>query len=152
MRAHELAEPYPSVSTDDSALDAARLLAERKLPALLVLDADQQPYAIVPGSQLIKQLVPDYVLETPHVAAVIDDRHLAEVTEKIAGLTVTQWLPPRTYTPPVVGPDAGALQVAALMARTHGPLVAVVERDGDQVRLVGAITAARLMERLIGGS
>ncbi|WP_406269196.1 CBS domain-containing protein [Streptomyces sp. NBC_00191] len=152
MRAHELAEPYPSVSTDDSALDAARLLAERKLPALLVLDADQQPYAIVPGSQLIKQLVPDYVLEDRHVAAVIDDRHLAEVTEKIAGLTVTQWLPPRTHTPPVVGPDAGALQVAALMARTHSPLVAVIERDGDQVRLVGAITAARLMERLIGGS
>jgi CBS domain-containing protein len=152
MRAHELAEPYPSVSTDDSALDAARLLAERKLPALLVLDADQQPYAIVPGSQLIKQLVPDYVLEDPHVAAVIDDRHLAEVTEEIAGLTVTQWLPPRTYAPPVVGPDAGALQVAALMARTHSPLVAVIERDGDQVRLVGAITAARLMERLIGGS
>jgi hypothetical protein len=35
---------------------------------------------------------------------------------------------------------------------THSPLVAVIERDGDQVRLVGAITAARLMGQLIGGS
>lgn len=152
MLARDLAEPYPHVSTDDSAVDAARLLAAQQLPALLVLDTDQQPYAIVPGSQLIKQLVPDYVLEAPHIAAVIDDRHLAEVTEKIAGLTVTEWLPPRTYTPPVVGPDAGALQVAALMARTHSPLVAVIERNGDQIRLVGAITAARLMQRLLGGT
>ncbi|TQK49955.1 hypothetical protein FBY35_0246 [Streptomyces sp. SLBN-118] len=150
MRAHELAEPYPSASTDDSASDAARLPAERQLSALR--DADQQPYANVPGPQLIKQLVPHYVPETPHVAAVIYDRHLAEVTEKIAGLTVTQWLPPRTSAPPVVGPDAGALQVAALVARTRSPLVAAIERDRDQVRLGGAITAARLMQRLIGGS
>ncbi|MCX4581521.1 CBS domain-containing protein [Streptomyces sp. NBC_01481] len=152
MLARDLAEPYPSVSTDISAVDAARLLTEHELPALLVLDTAQRPYAIVQGSQLIKQLVPEYVLEDPRRAAAIDDRHLAEVTEKIAGLAVTAWLPPRTYTPPVVGPDAGALQVTALMARTHTPLVAVIERDGNQVRLVGAITAARLLERLIGGS
>jgi CBS domain-containing protein len=152
MRARDLAEAYPYASTDDDAVEAARLLAENKLPALLVVDADQRPYAIVPGSQLIKQLVPDYVLEDPLLAAVIDDRHLEGVTERLAGLTVAEWLPRRGYTPPVVGPDAGALQVAALMARTHSPLVAVIEREGDQVRLVGAITAARLMERLIGGS
>ncbi|WP_406400887.1 hypothetical protein OH805_17735 [Streptomyces sp. NBC_00879] len=131
MLARDLAEPYPSFSTDDSAVDAARLLTEHKLPALLVLDTDQ-------------------LLEDPRRAAAVDDRHLADVTEKIAGRTVTEWLPP--YTPPVVGPDAGALQVAALVARTHTPLVAVTERDGNQARLVGAITAARPLERLIGGS
>lgn len=35
------------------------------------------------------------------------------------------------------------------MARERSPLVAV-ERDGGQGRLVGALTAARLMERLLG--
>ncbi|MFC7303964.1 hypothetical protein ACFQVC_07015 [Streptomyces monticola] len=39
-----------------------------------------------------------------------------------------------------------------LMARTHTPLVAVIERDGDQAGPVGAGTAARLMAELIGGS
>lgn len=89
------------------------------------------------------------VLEVPHAAGVIDDRHLAEGTERIAGQTVTDWLPPRAYAPPVGWPEARALQVAALTARERSPLVAV-ERDRDQVRLVGALTAARLMERLIG--
>ncbi|MFB7224831.1 hypothetical protein [Streptomyces sp. NPDC056227] len=144
MFARDLAEPYPSVSTDDRAAEAARLPAGQ-LPALVVLDTDQRPYSSAPDSQLIKQLLPHYVLEDSHVAAVIDDRTVAEVTEDIAGRTGTERLPPRTHT----GPDAGALQVAAHMARTRSPLVAV-ERDGDQVRLVGAITATRLMERLIG--
>ncbi|MGB8939088.1 MAG: hypothetical protein WCD21_02440 [Streptomyces sp.] len=49
------------------------------------------------------------------------------------------------------GPKAGELQIAALMSRTHSPPVAAVERDGDRTELVGAVTAARLMERLIGG-
>ncbi|KAB1150138.1 CBS domain-containing protein [Streptomyces luteolifulvus] len=152
MSARELAEPYPSVSTDDDATDAARLLAEHKLPALLVVDRDGQPYAIVPGSQLIAQLLPEFVLEDPLFAAVIDDRELDEVPGKLAGLTVAEWLPRRRFRPPTVGPDASVMHIAALMARTHTPLVAVVERDGDQPRLAGAVTAARLMERLVGGS
>lgn len=64
---------------------------------------------MVTGSQFLKQPAPDYVLEAPHVAAVIDDRHLAEVMEDIAGRTVSEWLPPWMYT----RLDAGALQVAA---------------------------------------
>jgi CBS domain-containing protein len=152
MSARELAEPYPSVSTDDDAMDAARLLAEHKLPALLVVDRDGQPYAIVPGSQLIGQLVPEYALEDPLLAAVLDDRDLDEVPAKLSGLTVAEWLPRRRFRPPTVGPDTSVMHIAALMARTHTPLVAVVERDGDRSWLAGAVTAARLMERLIGGT
>lgn len=94
--------------------------------------------------------MPEYLREEPRLSAVVDHQNLDVTTESMAGLTVAEWLPPRTHTPPVVGPDTGALQVAALMARTLTPLVAVIERDADQVRLVGAITAARLMERFIG--
>ncbi|WP_240134503.1 CBS domain-containing protein [Streptomyces sp. MUM 178J] len=149
MLAHDLAEPYPSVTTDDPASDAARLLAEKQLPALLVLDADGQPYAIVPGSQLVRQLVPEYVMEDPLLASVIGDRHEEGLIDAIADLTVAEWLPRRAYSPPFVGPDAGALQVAALMARTHSPLVAVIERDAQGVRLLGAITAARLVRHFL---
>ncbi|MEV5433222.1 CBS domain-containing protein [Streptomyces sp. NPDC052701] len=150
MSARELAEPYPYVSTDDAATDAALLLAEHKLPALLVTDRDEQPYAIVPGSQLLGQLVPAYALEDQHLAASMDDRDIDEVPEKLARLTVAEWLPPRRFRPPTVGPDASVMHIAALMARTHTPLVAVVERSGERTRLAGAVTAARLLERLVG--
>ncbi|MET9956555.1 CBS domain-containing protein [Streptomyces sp. NPDC006339] len=145
MRACDLAEPYPFVTTDDDAIDAARMLAEQSLSALLVLDADGQPYAIVPGSQLIGRLIPAYVSEDPALAGVLGGRGDGELAERLAGLTVAEWAPRRLYPPPVVGPDAQPMEVAALMARTHSPLVAVIERDGSRVTLLGTVTAARLM-------
>ncbi|MFP1626344.1 CBS domain-containing protein [Streptomyces sp. 5K101] len=149
MRARDLAEPYPFVTTDDDAIDAARMLAEQSLPALLVLDTDNQPYAIVPGSQLIRQLLPAYIAEDPALAGVVVEQHNGELAERLAGLTVAEWVPRRLYAPPVVGPDARPLEVAALMARTHSPLVAVIERGSDGVTLLGTITAARLMQHFL---
>ncbi|MFK0222314.1 CBS domain-containing protein [Streptomyces vinaceus] len=149
MPARDLAEPYPHVTTDGRAVDAVRMVAEWNLPALLVLDADGTPYAVVPGSQLVRQLVPEYVMEDPLLAAVIDERHADALAEDLAGKTVAEWLPRRTFKPQYVGPDAGTLQIAAVMARTHVPLVAVLEREGEGSRLVGVVSAARLMRHLL---
>ncbi|WP_371591711.1 CBS domain-containing protein [Streptomyces virginiae] len=149
MIARDLAEPYPHVTTDDQAVDAVRLLAEHDLAALLVLERDGTPYAVVPGSQLVRQLVPEYVMEDPLLAAVIDDRHADSLTEGLAGKTVAQWIPARSFKPAFVGPEAGALQIAALMARTHVPLVAVIDRDEEGRRLVGVVSAASLMRHLL---
>nr|WSW42441.1 CBS domain-containing protein [Streptomyces sp. NBC_01001]WSW63117.1 CBS domain-containing protein [Streptomyces sp. NBC_00998] len=149
MIARDLAEPYPHVNTDDLAVDAVRLVAEHNLAALLVLDSDGTPYAVVPGSQLVRQLVPEYVMEDPLLAAVIDDRHADSLTEDLAGKTVAQWIPGRSFKPAFVGPEAGILQIAALMARTHVPLVAVIDRDDDGRRLVGVVSAASLMRHLL---
>ncbi|MFE7276097.1 CBS domain-containing protein [Streptomyces sp. NPDC057623] len=150
MRARDLAEPYTFVTTDDDAIDAARMLAEQSLPALLVLDSDGQPYAIVPGSQIIRQFIPAYIAEDPLLAGVVDERNDAEVAERLTGLTVAEWVPRQRYLPPVVGPDARPMEVAALNARSHCPLVAVVERDGTQVALLGTVTAARFMQHFVG--
>jgi CBS domain-containing protein len=149
MRARDLAEPYPFVTTDDDAIDATRMLAGQSLPALLVLDADNQPYAIVPGSQLIRQLIPAYIAEDPVLAGVGGDQHEGELAERLAGLSAAEWAPRRLYAPLVVGPDARPMEVAALMARTHSPLVAVIERDSNGVRLLGTVTAARLMRHFL---
>lgn len=149
MRARDLAEPCPAVSADDDALMAARLFVERRLPALLVLDADQRPYAIVPGSQLLRVVVPDYALEDSAQALALHDSELEWLAEKLEGLTVAQWLPGHRTLPTIAGPDTGVARIAALMIRTHTPLVAVVESDGHTTRTVGAITAARLMEHFL---
>ncbi|MGG7569263.1 CBS domain-containing protein [Streptomyces sirii] len=152
MHARDLAEPYPFVTTDDDAIDAARMLAEQSLPALLVLDSDGQLHAIVPGSQLIRQLIPAYVAEDPALAGVVGERHDRELTERLAGLTAAERAPRRLHPPPVVEPDARPMEVAALMACTHSPMVAVIERDGDAVTLLGTVTAARLMQHFIAAA
>ncbi|MGW0758396.1 CBS domain-containing protein [Streptomyces sp. NPDC002814] len=151
MRARDLAGPYPAVSADDDALGAARLLVREQLPALLVLDRDDYPYAVVPSARVIGALLPWYMREGPVPTTMVDDHFDEEAREAMTGRSVTEWLP-RRITPPVVGPDAPPSQIAALMARKDAPIVAVVERNGDKATLIGAVTATALLEHFIGGS
>ncbi|UIX34115.1 CBS domain-containing protein [Streptomyces sp. GQFP] len=152
MRARDLAGPGPFVTTDDDAMNVARLPAERSLSALPALDTGGQPYAIVPRSQLVRQLLPADIAEDPVLARIAGAQHPAELAERLAGLTAAESAPRRLYPPPVVGPDARRLEVAILMARTHSPLVALVERDGTNVTVIGTVTAARLMRYFLEGT
>jgi CBS domain-containing protein len=148
MRARDVAEPFPLVTVDTEAIEAARLLAERRLPGLIVLDRAGRPHAILPGSQVLRFMIPGYIQDDLSLAHVLDERHADRLSEALAGKTVQQLLPPRRDELPVVDGDATAVEIAAVMARWHSPLVAVVERD----QLLGAVTVSRLLGLLLPGS
>lgn len=152
MRARDLAVEYETVGLDSDALDAARLMAEQRLPALLVVDERGAPKAILPASQMVKILVPAYVVEDPTLAAVVDERHADRLCEALAGRKVRDCLSKSTPPPAVAAPDDTALEVAAQMAQVRSPLVAVVEKGGAGVRLLGVITASHLLERLLAAA
>lgn len=149
MRARDLAVEYETVGVGTDAMQAARLMAEQRLPALLVLDEEGAPKAILPASQMIKVVVPEYVVEDPTLAAVVDERHADRLCQALKGRTVRDCLSESVPEPPVAAPDDTALEVAALMARVRSPLVAVVEKDKAGARLLGVITASDLLDRLL---
>ncbi|NUL08477.1 CBS domain-containing protein [Streptomyces lunaelactis] len=149
MRARDLAVEYETVSVDSDALEAARLMAEHQLPGLLVLDENGEPKAILPASQMIKVLVPTYVLEDPALAAVVDEKHAARLCRPLVGRPVGDCLSSKATKPPIAAPDDTALEVAALMAQVRSPLVAVAERDRSGTHLLGVITASHLLHRLL---
>ncbi|MGW1531208.1 CBS domain-containing protein [Streptomyces aureus] len=149
MRARDLAEEYETVGLDSDAMDAARLMAEHRLPALLVLDEQGAPKAILPASQMIKTLVPGYVIEDPTLAAVVDERHADGLCAALKGRKVRDCLSTATPPPVVAAPDDTALEVAAQMAQARSPMVAVVGKDTAGSRLLGVITASYLLERLL---
>lgn len=150
MRARDLAVEYEAVHIDGDALEATRLMAEHRLPALLVLDTEGAPAAILPASQMIKVLVPGYVIEDPALAAVIDEGHADRMVQSLAGRTVRECLSSQSPPLAVAAPDHTALEVAALMAQARSPLVAVAEKDKQGVHLLGVITASQLLHRLLG--
>ncbi|MDO0909859.1 CBS domain-containing protein [Streptomyces sp. DT2A-34] len=152
MRARDLAVEYETVSVDTDAMEAARLMAEHRLPALLVVDDDGVPKAILPASQMIKVLVPEYVIEDPTLAAVVDERHADRLCQALRGRKVRDFLSKNIPAPPVAAPDDTALEVAALMAQVRSPLVAVVDHDKAGAHLLGVITAAHLLERLLAAA
>jgi CBS domain-containing protein len=148
--ARDLAHPYPTVRVDDDAQEAARLLVREQLPALLVLDQVECPYAIVPAAQLLGALVPEHDRLDP-LLTLIADRLDGAARETLSGRSVADWLPRHRVTPGLVGPEDSPSEVAALMTRKGCPVVAVIDRDGGAVTLLGAITADVLLEHFIGG-
>ncbi|GAA4358565.1 CBS domain-containing protein [Angustibacter luteus] len=150
MRARELAEPFPIVSLDDEAMSAARAMAGQRLPGLIVCDAGGRPYTILPGSQVLRFLIPRYIQDDPGLAGALDEQAADDLCHKLVASTVRDLLPrPQDVDElPVVDADATSLEVAAVMARMHSPVVAVVDDDGER-HVVGAITVSRLLEHLL---
>ncbi|MFT7869099.1 MULTISPECIES: CBS domain-containing protein [Amycolatopsis] len=142
MHAVEMAEEYPVVDLDSDALDAARMLAERRLPGIVVTDAAGCPQSILPASQVVQFLVPSYVRDDPSLAGVLDESMADRVADKLSGKTVRTLLPEKPSELPRVQADDTIVEVAAIMARLRCPLVAVMEDK----RLLGVISASRLLE------
>src|SRR3954471_23774092 len=142
MHAGEMAEEFPVVDLDSDALDAARLLAEHRLPGIVVTDRSGCPQSILPASQVVQFLVPSYVRDDPSLAAVLNESMADRVAGKLEGKTVRSLLPDEPAELPRVNADDTIIEVAAIMARLRCPLVAVMEDK----RLLGVISASRLLE------
>lgn len=146
MRARDLVSDCRTVRLDTPAIEAAKLLADEDLPGLVVVDDRGLPLTVLPGTQVLRLGVPAYIQDDPSLARVVDEASADVFLRELRGRTVAECLPEQQRELPVVAPDATALEIAALMARTRSPLVAVV----DPVQgMRGAVTLAALMDRIV---
>jgi CBS domain-containing protein len=148
MRARDLAQDLPTVRPDEPALTAARLIAERRLPGIAVVDAEGRPVAVLPASQVLRSVVPDYVQDDPALARVVDEAGAERMCgQRLSGERVGDLVRAGRHRVELaaVDGDATVLECAALMARLRSPLLVVVE--DRHVR--GVLTAAHLLEVLL---
>ena len=146
MHAEHIAEEFPVVSIDSGALDAARLLAEHRLPGIVVTDSAGKPYAVLPASQVVRFIVPRYVQDDPALAGVLNDSAAGRGAQKLGGKTVRDVLPEHLMDVPAANADDTIIEVAALMVRLRSPLVAVLKNG----KLHGVISASRLLSAALG--
>jgi CBS domain-containing protein len=116
-------------------------------PGLIVLDHRGLPHTILPGMQVLRFAIPRYVQDDPKLAAVVDGVSADAFCQALAGTAVRELLPAKAHELPVVDGGDTVLEIAAVMARTRTPVVAVVE-DG---RLLGAVTLDALLDRMLPG-
>ncbi|MEV0830350.1 CBS domain-containing protein, partial [Nonomuraea rubra] len=93
MRARDLIIDFPTVTSDTSIAAAARLLAQQRLPGLIVVDEQGLPLSVLPGTQVLRLAVPDYCQEDPALARVVDEEHADRFLRSVAGRTVRDALP-----------------------------------------------------------
>jgi CBS domain-containing protein len=131
---------------DDDALDAVRLMAEQRLPGIVVCEPDGRPSRILPGTQVLRFVIPRYVQDDAALAGVMGERGSDRLLGELAGKKVRELLADRAEADLAIArPDDTVLELAVLMARTHSPVVAVVEDD----RLIGCVTLPRLLDVLL---
>ncbi|WP_409434370.1 CBS domain-containing protein [Mycobacterium sp. SMC-14] len=141
MHAEQIAEEFPVVAIDSDALAAAKLLAEHRLPGIVVTDAAGKPYAVLPASQVVRFIVPGYIQDDPALAGVLSESMADSSAEKLRGKAVRAMLPEHLPEVPIAGAADTVIEVASTMARLRSPLVAVVKNG----KLHGVITASRLL-------
>ena len=147
MRAGDVAIPMSTVTESTSAREAAKVLAAQDLPGLIVVDGKGRPLTVLAGTQVLRMALPSYCQDDPALARVIDEAAADVILDGIGERTVADLLPKSRPELPAVSADATLLEVAAVMARSNVPLVAVV--DQDRV-MTGAITLDGLLDRMLG--
>src|SRR6266540_2849199 len=146
MRAGDLATPYPTVEFSTPVVEAARSLLGQNLAGLIVVDGSGRPSTILPGTQVLRLAVPSYCQDDPALARVIDEASADVFLRGLGKRTVAESLPRERRELPVLDPHATVLEVAAVMARTRSPLVAVAEPGGP---LLGAVTLDAPLDRVL---
>lgn len=141
MRAAEIAREFPVITIDSDALDAVRMIADQRLPGVLVVDATGGPFAVLPASQVVRFIVPAFVQDDPLLAGVLSESVADHIAERLAGKTVADMLPKHLVDVPPAQFDDTILEVAAKMARLRTPLIPVIMNG----RLQGVITATQLL-------
>ena len=149
MQARDLAVAYPTVTMDTDALTAARLLTEHNRPGLIVVDERDHPVAVLPGSQVLRVMMPSYVQDDPALARVLDEGFADSICASLAEHTVKELVPKDRPVLPVANPDDTVLEIAAMMAANRSPLVAVLDGKGAGAPLLGAISIYDLLGRIL---
>jgi predicted transcriptional regulator len=147
MRARDVAIKMSTVAEDLPAREAVRVLAAQDLPGLIVVDGRGRPLTVLAGTKVLRMALPSYCQDDPALARVIDEAAADVIFEGIGDRTVADLLPRDRPELPVVSADATMLEVAAVMARSNVPLVAVV--DSNRV-MTGAITLDALLDKMLG--
>ena len=101
---------------------------------MIIVNANGHPLAILPGSQVLRLLIPLYVQEDPALARVLDEAFADRIWEALDKKVVADLLPRQRVPLPVVAPDDAVLEIAAIMAANRCPLVAVVEDAARPLR------------------
>jgi CBS domain-containing protein len=145
MQARDIAVSVPTVTTGDPVAKVLQVMAISRLPGLIVVDERARPTMVLPGTQVLRLVVPGSYRDDPALARAIDEESADLFWQELAGLTVADCFLDKPSKPVTVSGDATLLEIAALMGKHRSPLVAVVDTDGA---LVGAITLERLLTSL----
>lgn len=138
MLASDLQVFLPLVTRTTTALDAARVIARERLSGLVVADESGVPVAVASSADVLRLMVPGYVIDDPSLAGVLDEEGVDEVWARLNERTIGELLDDdaanvRDITR--IDADAHLVEVAARMVDARAE-IAVVGTPAPDVRFI----------------
>jgi len=149
VHASDLATTLAVVDRTTPALDAVRLIADRDLIGLVIAEADGHPSAVVSTVDVVRYMLPRYLLDDLSLTNTVGDVGLADLHQGLEGRTIGNLVDDADVavrSVPVVPAKAGAIEVAARMvdARTQVALV-----DDPSRAEPGFVTLPALLDAIV---
>jgi len=141
MRARDLAVQVPPVRVGDPVSRAVKVMVNEGLPGVIVVDWDDRPRYVLPGSQVLKLMVSEYSDDSA-LARTIDEAHADQFWSDMGTRSIADCVDVEEAKLAKVRPDATVLEVVIAMSKLRTPLIAVVDETG---KLVGCITLNGLL-------
>jgi CBS domain-containing protein len=128
MRASDLQVSLPLVQRRTTALEAARLIARGRLAGLVVANDAGIPFAVVSSADVLRLMVPNYVLDDMSLAGVLDEAGADEMWTRINERTIGELLDDEgVYVRDItrIDADANLVEMAALMVDARAEIAVV---------------------------
>ncbi|MDG4856681.1 CBS domain-containing protein [Streptomyces sp. T-3] len=148
MFATDLAHPCQTVDVDCDAVVAARVLAVSPEPFLVLLDSEGEPCGLAQAQEVLRHLLPNSLAVQAGLISLSGPFAQAQLDRALGGRTLGDLLPARR-PPLTVTPGTGVSQVFVRQTRSDCPAAVVVDRTGARPRVLGIITAQRLLRVLL---
>lgn len=119
MRVSDLAITLPMVDRSTTAVEAAQIIARDSRASVVVADDSGHPVAVISAVDVMRGLVPGYILDDLSLAAVFDEKGADEVWADVPLRTIGDLIDDdesRVLDILEVDPDTTLLEVAAQMA------------------------------------
>lgn len=136
--------PVIRVLADDPVEDLVRALEQPGVRAVAVVTPERELIAFVTQRDLLRALIPPYILESPALGRVLTEDASERFRRSLEGKRVRDVVDVRRQRH-TVNADATLVEVTSIMVRTGDPAVPVVEHD----RAVAIITTDDLLRALL---
>lgn len=139
MRVSEIAISLPVVDRGVSALVAAQIIARDSRASIVVADAEGKPSAVISAVDVLRALVPRYVLDDISLAAVFDEKGADEVWSEVPIQTIGDLIDDeesKVLEILEVEPTATLLDIAAQMCQERALVVVLKGALGENPKFV----------------
>lgn len=144
----DLAHRCQTVDVNCDAAAAARLCAAGPEPYLILVDSDGEPCGLVQAQEGLRRLLPASLVVHADLISLSGPFAQAQLARALRGRTVGDLLL-ETVPPLTVAHDTKVSQILYRLMSSDTPAAAVVDRTGTRPRVLGVVTAQRLLRLLL---